>query len=176
MKRILIISSPAILLFIVGMLILVKFSFSPCEKNIFKIIQIDSNRSVRLSADGCWERAQGIYFEIISNNNVPLTRLHYIGGTAENTKNLEFELITSPQKDFIALTEKSFSNVILMFYDFSDNEYWPGGFQKDCSELKRDFTWNEHYKNVNKVLDKLRAYYPHRNLVLSHQDSSNRKL
>lgn len=133
-------------------------------------IKIDEMRSIEIIAEDCWEISRGVFYNVTIGEKF-VTENFSIGSTIENISDLKFTPIYSPNREFVAISEASNPEVILMFYDFSDGKHWPGGYERECFDSMEEF-----YNKIDEALDKLREHYPLRRFVLSHNDASDRKI
>jgi hypothetical protein len=131
-----------------------------------ELIKVDDSYVIELTADVFWERSQAIYFEVHENGR-SLHHYRVLGFTNEPPGDLDFRLLATPDRSFFAIVESSNPDVVLMFFDTSTRERWPGTGGPP---------WDQHYIRMNNLIDKLRQHYPTRDLVLSHQVPGNRPL
>jgi len=153
-----------IVLFAVPIVLLLSWVF----KDAYHVhtIRVDDTYSIELTAAAFWEVSQPVYFEIYKDGD-SLQHRTALGYTNESTRDLDFELLTTPDRSMFAIVERSNPDVVLMFFDAEAGIVWPGNGGPP---------WDQHDARMNRVLDRLRRHFPERNLILSAEVPGNRPL
>jgi hypothetical protein len=137
-----------------------------CDSSDYHVqtLEINAARKVRITAASWSEVSQPLCSEILDGREVVCERTH-IGciSHSTSTSDLRFALLTSDDRDIVALVEQSSPDVVLMLHRFSTGENYPRG------SLPSD----EWYARMNTILDHLRRGIRRQGLVLRGQVSGS---
>jgi hypothetical protein len=119
-------------------------------------LKIDESRSIRITANVDWEFMQSVYYEIL-RDGIPQHQPRFFGLTEAPARAIDWELIQTPDQDLVGILERSNPGIVRMFCEFSTGTRWPG---------EGNAPWDEYYRHIDSVLDKLRTHHPDRRLML----------
>lgn len=144
-----------------GLLLLIDAGLSGTSHVV--TLSLDKQTSIRITQENFCDPACAYYYQVFLSKK-PLTERHYLGASNDDPK---FEIRLSEDKDLVVVIEKSAPDIVLMFYEFSTGNEYPGDGTLENGTIKGFYEGEE--QGIWKR--KLDHYYQMANTIITKIDS-----